>query len=179
MPPSQVKDGHLSIYQVLSKMGFSHPGKVWKHLLAQHGPDFVLHTRMQFDMADGRKGRLVPAIRQEDLGKLLEQVRQMNPEMQSQWFFLPEEQQVIDFLMDAFADQEPESPCMVQDVMVDLFFHRCKLAVVLVSAAEPETQRIQKLQQDGVQVVHANVYHKDFRPGTLFREIRGIIDLKT
>ncbi|MFC5601407.1 hypothetical protein [Deinococcus cellulosilyticus] len=178
MAPLQVKEGHVSVYQALSQLGFTHPGKVWKQLLATKGLDFVPHTRLQFEMADGRKSRLLPAIRQEDLDRLLEGVGQMSGQGQTGWLYLPAERQVMDILTAAFQDQQPEGPCELQGVMVDLYFHRCNLAVVLVSFGEPETQRIQKLKEAGIQVVQAHVYHQDFQLGALVWELRSIVESK-
>ncbi|GEM49106.1 hypothetical protein [Deinococcus cellulosilyticus] len=180
MPPIQIKDGHLPVFQVLSRMGISRPAQFWKQLLGHFGDARIPHTRMQFEMADGRKSRMVPAIRQEDLGSLLERVREMSGEGQTEWFYLPAERYVVDLLTEAYADQQPESPCVVQGVRVDVYFHRCKVAVIFAAAREAQSLHIQNLQQDrGVRVVHTNVYHKDFRLGALVREVRSIIDLKT
>lgn len=173
MPPVPSKAGHLPVYGVLSNLGFSRPGEVWKQLLARCEADLPEHTRMQFEKANGRKGRMVPAIREEDVGRLVAQVREMMGQEQKGWFYLPAEQQVVELLTEAFAEHQPESPYELHGVVVDVFFHHGNLAVVFQGAGEKLP--LERLQADGVQVLEVQVHQEDFRPGKLVREIRNII----
>ncbi|GGJ55532.1 hypothetical protein [Deinococcus roseus] len=167
MPSIQVKDGHLSVYQVLTELGFLQPGKVWKQLLDRKGKDFMVHTRLQFEMADGRKSRLVPAIREDDLGELLDGVRQMSGQGQTGWFYLPVERQVLDTLTAAFQDLQPKNPCELDGVRVDVFFQACKVAVVFFSSTTLDAVRIVQMNAGGMREVQVNVYHTKFRLGHL------------
>ncbi|GEM50097.1 hypothetical protein DC3_57320 [Deinococcus cellulosilyticus NBRC 106333 = KACC 11606] len=162
------------MYGVLSNLGFSRPGAVWKQLLARCEADLPEHTRMQFEKANGRKGRLVPAIREEDARKLVDLVREMMGQEQKGWFYLPAERQLVELLTDAFAEHQSESPCELQGVVVDVFFHRCKVAVVFQGAGE--NFPVDRLQEHGVRVLEVRVCQEDFRPGTLVREICRIIE---
>ncbi len=170
------RDNHLSVHQVLASMGFSRPGQLWKQLLARYGTEGVPHIHKQFNMSDGRKGRRVPAVHLQDLPILLQQVGEMSGHGQPQRMHLPAEKQVVEVLMAAFQDHKPEASFEVNGVRVDVFFHKCQLAVVLLSVTESPSLRVLKLEQAGIQVVQARVDHRSFQLGGLIRELRVRMD---
>lgn len=170
------QDGHLSVHQVLASMGFPRLGQFWKQPLARSGTAWVPHIQKQFDMSDGRKGRRVPAIQSKDWPILLQQVGEMSGQQQTRWVHFYVEKQVVEVLMAAFQDHKPEATLEVNGVMVDVFFHRCQLAVVLMSVTATPSARVLKLEQAGIQVVQARVYHRSFQLGGLIRELRMKMD---
>lgn len=176
MPPLPVKDGLVSVYQVLSHLGISHPGKAWKRLVAACEADLPEYTRKQFDMADGRKSRLLPAIHVEDVERFTDLVRGLMGEHQTQWFYLPAERQVLDILGAAFQDQHPESPFVLGEAVVDMYFHTCKVAVMLLPPGEKAAGTLQPL--DGVRVLQVKLHHQDFKLGEVVAQLRQMIDLK-
>ncbi|GGJ55499.1 hypothetical protein [Deinococcus roseus] len=62
MPSIQIKDMHLLVYHVLSRLGFTHPGKSGSSCWT--GKDFMTHARLQFEMAArvaGQHERFLPS----------------------------------------------------------------------------------------------------------------------
>lgn len=175
----QVLDGHMSVYEILSRFGLVPPGKHWKRLLKTHADQLPETRNMQFLMGDGRKGRLTPAVQVQDYDRLVLLLDNLNLEPEDVVFHLPAEEEALQVIVASFADLNFENQRMEQGYSIDLYLPEHKIAIqCLRSAQHPERlQTEMELQRKiaetlGCTFVNLNPHEKGFNVGKVIFDVR-------
>ncbi|GGJ47095.1 hypothetical protein GCM10008938_36470 [Deinococcus roseus] len=178
MSELQVVQGYISVYEVLGQVGELYPGKTWKKLLRDHTATLPDHTLKQFMMSDGRKGRLVPAIRLQDYARLVRHLDHLDPVQTSHDFLPGREKELLRFLSKAFRDLEPVLAFQHSEVVLDLYFVRSQVGVLLHSPRRARLSQyvLQGLQRElGCVVLPVHPYQEGFDLGEVLWELRRLI----
>ncbi|GEM50100.1 hypothetical protein [Deinococcus cellulosilyticus] len=143
----QVIDGYISVFELMTEMGYTRPGTYWKELLKKHQDTLPEHKMLQFIKANGRKGRKVPAIRKEDEALLIQHFDVLVV-ASDEIFDREVVQDVLKTLCLAFQDFEPESHLVVGDHTIDLYLKKVRMAIDFVSAPVALARKETLLQRE-------------------------------